>query len=199
MPKVSLVSLLFVVTVFWPQTVLSQTRDPEGDTGGYSGNSDEHDGPGDEGRSGLRHSDQVVARLNSISALCEGADIYVIDCLAERLETLEREMSGLVGFGDARRIFRDTAAQLRAITQNNLDPNQPRARMQSRDGRLRSARPLTAVTPARKRQAISQAVAVLAEAETQLLRSGEASSRRAVQYQQIAAALGSNKVLLRSV
>jgi hypothetical protein len=31
-----------------------------------------------------------------------------------------------------------------------------------------------------------------------LLRSADASSGRAVQYQQIAAALGSNKVLLRS-
>ena len=104
-------------------------------------------------------------------------------------------MTGRVGYGDARRIFRDTADQLRAITQSNLDPNRPRARMQSHDGTLRSARPLAA---AQQRQALSQAAAVLAEAETQLLRSAGVSSRRAVQYQQIAAALGSNKVLLRS-
>ena len=107
-------------------------------------------------------------------------------------------MDNLVGYGEARDILRDTANQLSQITQDNLDQSIPRARLESTDGSFRSKRPLSAVSAANERRALAQAVAVLAEAETRLLRSAESSSRRAVQYQQIAAALGSNKVLLRS-
>lgn len=193
-----LVILPLLVSVALSQPVWTQTSGSDGQAGGYSGGDGDHEGPDNDNRSRLRDPNHVVARLTEISDLCRGAGIYMIDCLAERLETLEDDMSGLVGFGDARRIFRDTSAQLRAITQNNLAQDRPRARMMSQNGSRRSARPLSAVAPARKRQAISQAVAVLAEAETQLLRSAEASAGRALHYQQIAAALGSNKVLLRS-
>jgi len=63
---------------------------------------------------------------------------------------------------------------------------------------LRSTRALSPVAPAQKWQAISQAVAVLAEAETWLLRSTEASARPALHDQQTTTALGSNRVPLRS-
>jgi len=198
MNTLRMVLLSLLLSVALSQPAWTQTSGSDGQSDGYSSGDGGHDGPDNDNLSGLRDPNQIVARLTEISNLCQGADIYVVDCLAERLETLENDMSGLVGFGDARRIFRDTSAQLRAITQNNLAPDRPKARMVSHDGNLRSARPLSAVAPARKRQAISQAVAVLAEAETRLLRSAEASAGRALNYQQIAAALGSNKVLLRS-
>jgi hypothetical protein len=199
--RVVMLSLLMAV-FFLPQSAMAQTDSP---TSGY-GNTDSDS---ENGRSGdfdrerdagakLNDPDEIAPRLAGIRDHCGGADVYVVDCLAERLDVLEQGMDQLAGYGDARRILRDTAAQLRQITQNNLDENRPKARMATADGSFRSTRPLTAVSAAQKRRAISQAVAVLAEAETQLLRSADASSGRAVHYQQIAAALGSNKVLLRS-
>ncbi|WIY27765.1 hypothetical protein [Parasedimentitalea psychrophila] len=195
---------LSVVVFFLPQSAQAQTEEPENPVYPEYSSSEES-----EGRSGdfdlerengpkLNNPDEIVPQLAAIHGRCGVADVYVIDCLAERLEVLEKSMSGLARYGEARRILRDTADQLRQITQDNLDQDRPRARMEAIDGSFRSTRPLSAVSAAQRRSAISQAVAVLAEAETQLLRSGEASLGRAVQYQQIAAALGSNKVLLRS-
>ncbi|MVO18675.1 hypothetical protein [Parasedimentitalea huanghaiensis] len=197
MALLRLVLLSLLVTIFIPQAGWTQTDSPTHETSDYPDDGADNEAHDDE-KPGLSDASQLVTQLADISALCKGAGVYAIDCLAERLETLEKEMHSLVGYGDARRILRDTAAQLEQIAQNNLDQNQSRARMQTADGNQRSTRPLAAVSPARRRQALSQAVAVLAEAETQLLRSAETSARRSVQYQQIAAALGSNKVLLRS-
>ena len=199
------VLLSLSVTVLWlPQSAQAQTSEPENPE--YP----EYSAPEEsEGRSGdfdlerengpkLNTPDEIIPHLAAMRGRCGVADVYVIDCLAERLEVLEKSMSGLARYGEARRILRDTAVQLRKITQDNLDQNRPRARMEAVDGSFRSTRPLSAVSAAQKRRAISQAVAVLAEAETQLLRSADASLGRALHYQQIAAALGSNKVLLRS-
>ena len=200
--RVVMLSLLLAV-FFLPQSAMAQTDSP---TSGYgdtdsdaseTGRSGDFDRERDAGAK-LNDPDEIAPRLAGIRDHCGGADVYVVDCLAERLDVLEKSMDQLAGYGDARRILRDTAAQLRQITQDNVDENRPKARMASADGSFRSTRPLTAVSAAQKRRAISQAVAVLVEAETQLLRSADASSGRAVQYQQIAAALGSNKVLLRS-
>lgn len=197
MALLRLLLLSLLVTVFLPQAGWTQTEGPSQETSEYGDKGPDNEAHDDD-VPGLRDASQVVAQLADISALCKGADVYAIDCLAERLEALEKEMHSLGGFGEARRILRDTASQLEQITQDNLDQDQSRARIQTADGSQRSTRPLAAVSPTRQRQALSQAVAVLAEAETQLLRAAETSARRAVQYQQIAAALGSNKVLLRS-
>jgi hypothetical protein len=192
-----MLSLLMAV-FFLPQSAMAQTDSPtseNGDTdGGRSGDFDRERDAGPK----LSDPNEVAPRLAGIRDHCGGADVYVVDCLAERLDVLEKSMDQLAGYGDARRILRETAAQLRQITQDNVDENRPKARMASADGSFRSTRPLAAVSAAQKRRAISQAVAILAEAETQLLRSADAASGRAVHYQQIAAALGSNKVLLRS-
>lgn len=194
-PRFSLATCLLVLLSF-PLAAQAQTG-PESE-GGNESYPTESDSEVPESPTKLQDSAGIPARLAAVNSQCLGADVYVVDCLAERLEVLERDMSGLVGFSDARRIFRDTAVQLRAVTQNNVDTDRPKARLQARDGSFRSTRPLTPVDANRKRQAIAQAVAIIAEAETQLLRSAETSARRSVQYQQIAAALGSNKVLLRS-
>lgn len=53
--------------------------------------------------------------------------------------------------------------------------------------------------PVRKDVALAQALAVIVEAETVLLRSAENPGERAAQFQRIASAVGSNKVLLRSL
>ena len=164
----------------------------------YPSSSEKFEKPARDGAGQLNDPDEIASYLNQLADLCDGADIYLIDCLAERFETLERGVAGLDGYRDAQLIFRETAQSLRAITQEHLDEQSSRVRIRSQDGTLSSSRPLSAITTAQRRTALSQAAAVLARAETQLLRSAETSGHRSLQYQQIAAAVGSNKVLLRS-
>ena len=194
--------LLFLFMAIFYNPHAAQACEMAEDSSECTYEDDDNDKTGDrespESPTKLDDSALIPSRLTDISSQCRTGHPYVIDCLTERLEVLEKDMISLVGFSEARDILRDTAAQLRAVTESNIDADQPRARVSSGDGSFRSTRPLTAVDPARSQQALSQAAAILAEAETRLLRSAESSSRRSVQYQQIAAALGSNKVLLRS-
>lgn len=140
---------------------------------------------------------QLTTRLSQMKSLCAKSGGFVVDCLAERIETLELDATNLHGHRELKQILRDTAEELRQLARANSDPAEPRARISSSDGQ-RSARPLVAVTPRRRAAVQRQAIAILEEAETKLLRSSTQSVARASQYQQVANALGSNKVLLRS-
>ncbi len=140
---------------------------------------------------------ELSTRISQMKTMCTAAGSYVADCLAERLATLSQDASGLHGHKELKQILRDTAEELRLLVRENSDRNAPRARISSADGQ-RSTRPLVAVPPSRRPSVHRQAIAILEEAETQLLRSSTQSAARASQYQQVAAALGSNKVLLRS-
>ncbi len=140
---------------------------------------------------------QLSTRLSQMKSLCAKSGGFVVDCLAERIETLVLDASDLHGHNEMKQILRDTAEELRLLARANSDPAGPRARITSNDGQ-RSTRPLVAVTPSRRSSAHRQAIAILEEAETKLLRSSTQSAARASQYQQVANALGSNKVLLRS-
>lgn len=141
---------------------------------------------------------QITTQLSDAGSLC-GNGAYAVDCLAERLETLTKDMRGLREYDDVRVILEDTAKDLRQIATDNRDPDVPSARLARPDLDLRSNRPLVPVAPAKQAQAIAAAIDVLEEAETKLLRSASQSVARSNQYQKIAAALGSNKVLLRSL
>lgn len=177
-----------------------------GDTGsdGY-GDSPESEpvSPGEGTSTGRSPTTQVTSvpqlstRLSQSTALCTGAGGYTVDCLAERIETLLLDADKLNGNSEMKQILRETAEELRLLVRENSNPNAPRALLSSADGQ-RSARPLVAVPPQRRESVHRQAIAILEEAETQLLRSSTQSAARASQYQQVAAALGSNKVLLRS-
>ena len=140
---------------------------------------------------------QLSTRISQMKSLCTDSGGFVVDCLAERIETLVLDASDLHGHKEMKQILRDTAEELRQLARANSDRTAPRARITSPDGQ-RSTRPLVAVTPSRRSSAHRQAIAILEEAETKLLRSSAQSAARASQYQQVANALGSNKVLLRS-
>lgn len=140
---------------------------------------------------------QLATRLSQMKNLCTATGGYVVDCLAERIETLGLDAANMNGHTELKQILRETAEELRLLARANSDKTAARARISSNDGQ-RSARPLVAVTPERRASAQRQAIAILEEAETKLLRSSTQSAARASQYQQVAAALGSNKVLLRS-
>ncbi|WP_052254224.1 hypothetical protein, partial [Leisingera sp. ANG-S5] len=148
----------------------------------------------------IRSADQVVDRVAGFQDLCGIVGPYLIDCLAERFEALEKDLAGLPGHEPLRAILKDTARDLRQIARENRDPSKPRGKARSVNSTDKSHRPIVAVAPERQATAVAQALAVLEETQTKLLRSAESSpTRSVVRYQRIAAAIDSSKVLLRSV
>lgn len=144
----------------------------------------------------------MVSSLNNATAFCSGlsAGEYVIDCLSEQLEAISRQYAGIEGYGDAQKAIADAAQQLHQIARDNRSSNKNKARFRSQnpDG-PKTSRPLTPVDSANLSSAVTQALTVIQSTETLLLRSSETSIERSAQFQQIAEAVGSNKVLLRSL
>lgn len=182
-----------------PPVSAQETGGSEGNSSGYSGGNSSGGGTttGRSPATRISTVPQVVTRLGQMQALCVGSGAYVVDCLAERIEAIEADASNMAGYNEMHQILQQAAKELRVLARNNRDPLQPRAKLSSKDGQL-SSRPLVAVAPSRRRAAQTQAVKILQEAETKLLRSSTQSVERANQYRQVAQALGSNKVLLRS-
>ena len=103
-------------------------------------------------------------------------------------------------YADARAALLDASAKLHKLATDNAAAGVPRVTMRSSDaGGIRTTRPLVPVDAAVLSAVGEQAAEVLAELETVLLRSGEASATRRGHYDRIAVAAGSNKVLLRSL
>jgi len=147
-------------------------------------------------------TDRVVRILQSGQAFCASLadEAYAIDCLAERMETAANAMPTTGEYADARAALLNGAARLSALARANADSELPRATArQPGSGGLRTSRPLVPVQQARLSEVVAQAEQIIAETETVLLRSAESSSARKVHYTRIAAAVGSNKVLLRSI
>lgn len=146
----------------------------------------------------------IVGTLNQATLFCRAfpQGEYVIDCLAERLDDVSRRMAGTSGYDEVRAALDETARGLHRIARDNRSAALPPARFTGAmpgGSRITTSRPLVAVDPARMAAALAQAVAVIGEAETMLLRSAEGSGDRAAQFRRIADAVGSNKVLLRSL
>ena len=144
-------------------------------------------------------TEAIVDGLRAAQLFCAALveDEYTIDCLSERLETAAQAMPATGDYAQARTAILDASAKLRQIALANADGAKPRGTA-SRGGVV-TRRPLVAVTRASLPSAAAQAAAVLQEAETVLLRSASGADRRRSHYTRIAAAVGSSKVLLRSL
>lgn len=138
----------------------------------------------------------VVPAVEGASVLCNISGGYAVDCMAERYENMARELGDSRLNAEAREILEDTAAKLRSVALRNQSATLPPARLKTADGTLRTSRPIVAVAEDRQAAAAAEAVQIIAEAQTMLLRSAESSNRQV--YAQIASAMESNKVLLRS-
>jgi hypothetical protein len=146
-------------------------------------------------------TDSIVASLEQASAFCGrlSENAYVVDCLAERLEQVAAAMPDSGEFAEARATIQATAAKLNRLARANRDFDLPRGRPRvGGEGPPTTSRALTPVDAASLARVNAEAVLILGEAQTLLLRSAESSQGRQIQYQRIAEALGSNKVLLRS-
>jgi hypothetical protein len=125
---------------------------------------------------------------------------YRIDCLADRLKTIAAAIpAGTPYSGDTRAALARAAADLDRVARDSYDRARPARSFQTGGARPQaSGRALRPVAAARKVAALGRSVAILEEAQTLLLRSSRTQPVAGPQIARIAAAVGSNKLLLRS-
>lgn len=142
---------------------------------------------------------QLVKSLAVNVALCEALPdkSFAPDCLAERLAATAEEIPDGTDYQEVREILESASRDLKRLAASNRDRSKRPVRLSTQDGSASSQRPVLAVAPARAEAVAQQAEAIIEEARTELLRSAGTAERQS-QYQQIAAALDSTKVLLRS-
>jgi len=143
---------------------------------------------------------QIVNQLNQIQQICEFmGDEYRIACFAQTYRQLAEEVPANGDYAESREVLLETARELDSLVRSNLDRAKPalRARINTDQGQVQTP-PMRAVQEPRATQLNRQASNIVEEAETQLLRSASSDATRGIHYQRIAAAVGSNKVLLRS-
>lgn len=140
----------------------------------------------------------IVRNINGARAECASYDpIYRIDCLRQRLADIAQRIPAGPAYSEARQIISRASSKLGRIQSGITDAKVPRQRSRA-NPRLKQTKTYAAVRREKLSKAMEQARQVIDEASTQLLRAAENSEKRASHYQQIAAALNSTKVLLRS-
>ncbi|MBB97116.1 MAG: hypothetical protein CML68_21270 [Rhodobacteraceae bacterium] len=146
----------------------------------------------------------VLQGLGAARAFCAalGDSTLNVDCLAERLAEIGAEVPDDTDYVEVRSVLNDTAKKLQDLARTNRDSGRARVTATqpgSEPGTIvaKTQRPLVPVRPETVAAVNSQALAILEEAETVLLRSAAAGEQQ-TQYARIADALDSNKVLLRS-
>ncbi len=127
---------------------------------------------------------------------------YAVDCLSERLVFAA---SGLGNYGwerDVKAALLATSQGLDAVTAKYVSTTAPAVKLRATGSNpIRSTRPIRPVAPENVTRASAAASDVLEEAELTLLRSSStsgASEVNALAFAQVAAVVGSAKVLLRS-
>lgn len=143
----------------------------------------------------------LVSSLTSVKAFCGGLDkaAYRVDCLAERLQVVSDGIPQDSDYDEVRQLLSAASADIAQLAHDNRDRNLPKAPASRRgDSTDRTTRPLTPISNAAQAEVGQRAIAILEQAQTQLLRSSTGSKSRSIQYAQIAQAIDSTKVLLRS-
>ena len=147
----------------------------------------------------------VLSGLTAARAFCSALKdpTLNVDCLAERLGDISGQIPSGTDYDEVRSVLNETSKKLNQVAKSNravgrgpVKATQPG----TEPGTVlaETSRPLTPIRPDAVAAANQQAIAILEEAETILLRSAETNSEKRTQYARIADALDSNKVLLRS-
>jgi hypothetical protein len=124
---------------------------------------------------------------------------YRIDCVRYYFWQMSRELPDTGEYLPVKQALAKAATELEAIVKRNRDPSAAPVRPRLKGGSLAPRLPpIHAIRPEAEARAMREAQAVIEETATVLLRSTENSQRRMIHFQQIAAAVGSTKVLLRS-
>ncbi len=153
---------------------------------------------GSGGATALTSSGQVTSQIEAATGFCASlpGDAYTLDCMAERLGRISRDMPATGELAEARAQLAEASRELSDLARANADTALPPSRARVPGG-MATDRALVPVNPARQAAVKSQAAAILERTETLLLRSSSAGSS-AQAYRSIAGAVGSAKVLLRS-
>ncbi len=201
-------------TSLLPLQILQNSADPVhraqvsgGSAGGSAGGPEDVRGEGEGNNATATVSSLSPSQVGTATSvaievagrLCTRAPTnYRIDCLSAELAKAAENLPQNAIFGEAKAALQNASNQLSSISREYRDGTAPRVRVVSPETGKRSARPVVAVRDQQLRLANSQALQVIEEAQTILLRSAENSSTRSGPYQKIAQALNSNKILLRS-
>lgn len=143
----------------------------------------------------------AAAILNDARRFCRSLsdETYQIDCLAERMRAAADALPAGPKMAPARQALQQAATDLERTVAQYRDTAKPPIRARRGGANpIATARPLAPVREPDLAAAKAQALSILEETQTVLLRAADRSAERALSYQQIAAAVGSNKVLLRS-
>lgn len=144
----------------------------------------------------------VVAGLDQAFGFCSAivAREYIVDCLGAELRRLSDALPESGDYAPVQDALYEAWRGLDAIVEANPSPDRPPAVARSTGpGGRTSTRPLRPVATPAVETALAQAVAVIEEAETVLLRStGSGSASRDLALTSVAASLDGGTVLLRS-
>jgi len=142
----------------------------------------------------------VVSGLAAARQFCTNIAVeYRVDCLAERLGVIATEIPRDSDYVEIQQALESASKELTALAKSQRDRNLPSGRASTTGADpIVTSRPLTPVKAQSLDQVNSQALAILQETENVLLRSAGNSQEKLVHYQQVASAVGSNKVLLRA-
>lgn len=155
------------------------------------------DSPAELARKGAYY----VKLLDEAQAFCAAMPdpAYRLDCISERLNYVAWKMPKTGPYADSRRALEAASQKLERTARRYGDGTKPANNFSSQGAVPQSTeRPLRAIRPNLQAAAALQARAILAEATTVLLRSSAQTPEIKPQIAAIAAAVGSNKVLLRS-
>lgn len=147
-----------------------------------------------------RDTKPIVRNIQSVNKECSTyKKAYRIDCLAKGLDAVADRVRNRPDYLETKSELRRASAKLKKIVAKFEDgkaevlPNKPKV-----NPRLKKRRKIRAVKKAARKKAMAEARKVIKETETRLLRASENASRRKAHYAQLAKAVGSTKVLLRS-
>jgi len=149
-----------------------------------------------------RSTRAIVEDIAEIATTCESVPgEYRIDCLGKGFSLLAKSMPDKVEYETVRTEVAAAGKALRKIARDNQDRAKPRLRRTQKLTHVANARRSRAYRPIKEaalEQATEQAIKVITETQTRLLRSAEGSERRRVHYQSIARSVGSTTRILRS-
>ena len=159
--------------------------------------------PGPSINAGLNSSatSVYVDELKASIAFCQAITKreYLVDCLAERIGAVAAKMPAYGEMSAMRATLITASRKLAAVTTKYRSTTLPPLRMSMTGAHpITTTRPLRAVAPENLDAALADASTIVTETETVLLRSATESQNRALDFQTVAAVIGSTKVLLRS-
>ncbi len=125
---------------------------------------------------------------------------YHVTCLRDRLGEVARALPKEGDYAPMRQTLEQAVVRLDAVANQNAQAGVPARQFQFKDrkGEVTTTGAMVPVQAAAIPSAHAQAIRILEETQTVLLRSGENSRKRAVHFERISDTLDSSKVLLRS-